>query len=232
MGLDSVELILEVEDRFDVRIPDDMYVEIRTVGDLFDYLNGIKHFANDGRCASIGAFLETRRTIATLFAVPAMHIRPRTSLSSVIPRANRRHEWRRFAEALNIELPPLSLPSWLKLLLLIFGASVAFSSFVFYTGPLATAMFLAFAIVAFATLMSLSWVLSFRFAVEIPSCCLLVRDVAFYSLLKSTPKDGTSCALTRSEAWKFLQSIICEQLAISPSQVHRNATFVDDLGLN
>jgi len=34
MGLDSVEIVMEVEDRFGVRIPDDLAQECATIGEL------------------------------------------------------------------------------------------------------------------------------------------------------------------------------------------------------
>jgi acyl carrier protein len=38
MGLDAVELVMEVEERFGVRIADDEVLPMRTRGDLHDYL--------------------------------------------------------------------------------------------------------------------------------------------------------------------------------------------------
>ena len=38
MGIDIVELVIEVEEAFDVKIPNDDYAELRTAGDLHDYI--------------------------------------------------------------------------------------------------------------------------------------------------------------------------------------------------
>jgi acyl carrier protein len=38
VGLDSVELIMEIEDEFKLRIPDDDAVELRTAGGILDYV--------------------------------------------------------------------------------------------------------------------------------------------------------------------------------------------------
>lgn len=37
-SLDVVELVMELEDEFEVNIPDDDYDKIRTVGDAIDYI--------------------------------------------------------------------------------------------------------------------------------------------------------------------------------------------------
>jgi len=37
-SLDTVELVMEFEDEFEVTIPDDDYEKIRTVGDAVDYI--------------------------------------------------------------------------------------------------------------------------------------------------------------------------------------------------
>ncbi len=38
MGLDIVEIVIEVEEAFDIRIPDDRAGQMTTVGDLYDLM--------------------------------------------------------------------------------------------------------------------------------------------------------------------------------------------------
>jgi acyl carrier protein len=38
-SLDVVELVMELEDEFEITIPDDDYDKIRTVGDAIDYID-------------------------------------------------------------------------------------------------------------------------------------------------------------------------------------------------
>ncbi|MCP5143266.1 MAG: hypothetical protein H6978_00415 [Gammaproteobacteria bacterium] len=55
MGLDSVELVLAIEEFFDIEIPDDIASEMRTPGDIYDYLIVAiekKRFAKTPRVAS------------------------------------------------------------------------------------------------------------------------------------------------------------------------------------
>jgi len=39
-SLDIVELVMALEDEFDVKIPDEDYDKIKTVGNAIDYING------------------------------------------------------------------------------------------------------------------------------------------------------------------------------------------------
>ena len=41
-SLDVVELVMELEDEFDITIPDDDYEKLRTVGDAIKYIEGKK----------------------------------------------------------------------------------------------------------------------------------------------------------------------------------------------
>jgi acyl carrier protein len=38
MGLDSIEIVMEIQDEFEVRIPDEDAEQLRTVGDIIDYV--------------------------------------------------------------------------------------------------------------------------------------------------------------------------------------------------
>ncbi len=40
-SLDAVELIMAIEDEFDITIEDEVAQSFKTVGQIFDYLNGI-----------------------------------------------------------------------------------------------------------------------------------------------------------------------------------------------
>ncbi len=38
MGLDTVELVMEIEDAFDISIPDDQASKMLTVGDVYEFI--------------------------------------------------------------------------------------------------------------------------------------------------------------------------------------------------
>ena len=45
-SLDTVELVMEFEDEFEINIPDEDAEKIQTVGDAIDYINGKSKAAN------------------------------------------------------------------------------------------------------------------------------------------------------------------------------------------
>ena len=63
MGLDGVQLVMEIEDKFSITIPDSVYSEIRTVGDLVGYCLDRIHAADTVYCPSLSCFLSLRRLV-------------------------------------------------------------------------------------------------------------------------------------------------------------------------
>jgi acyl carrier protein len=61
MGLDTVEMIMAVEDAFGIAIPDEQAQYIETAGDLYQLvLTLLGHRRNEGVCASAHAFYRIR----------------------------------------------------------------------------------------------------------------------------------------------------------------------------
>jgi acyl carrier protein len=117
MGLDVVELVMEVEEQFGVRIADREAERMRTVGDLYQFLLGKRSLVLDG-CPSSAVFYRARRALIQLFCVERQAIRPSSSLEELIPLENRRDHWDRFRRAFGpFNLPRLGQPTWLSWLL-------------------------------------------------------------------------------------------------------------------
>ena len=61
MGMDSVELVMKVEEEFDLIITDDEAERIRTVGDFHDYI--VASLLKNGRDADVQRVFEKLRDI-------------------------------------------------------------------------------------------------------------------------------------------------------------------------
>ena len=75
MGLDIVELVMEVEDAFDVQIPDDRAGQMRTVGELYDFIVESKRETVNPRrtCLSAATFvLEFALSVSFTFSCAAV----------------------------------------------------------------------------------------------------------------------------------------------------------------
>ncbi|MEM6770468.1 MAG: phosphopantetheine-binding protein, partial [Bacteroidota bacterium] len=61
MGLESVEMVIAVEDRFGVTIPDEAAEKIETVGSLYEFLLSVLKSTPGDRCKSQHVFYRIRR---------------------------------------------------------------------------------------------------------------------------------------------------------------------------
>ncbi len=73
MGLDGVELIMEVEDKFGIAIPDEISTEMHTVGALIDYVQEVtRERGVDPRAAKN----QVRRIVANQMGLRLRDVRP------------------------------------------------------------------------------------------------------------------------------------------------------------
>jgi len=106
MGLDIMLLIMEVEERFDITLPDERAERIFTVGDLYHYILARTRRNVPAPCPTGQAFYRLRRTLTADFGLERNRIRPAARLRDLFPRASRGASWPRLAAALGVgELP-------------------------------------------------------------------------------------------------------------------------------
>ena len=64
MGLDTVELVMEIEQAFDISIPDDRASRMLTVGDVYEFiLEKTGDTLQSNTCLKAAAFYELRRHV-------------------------------------------------------------------------------------------------------------------------------------------------------------------------
>jgi hypothetical protein len=110
MGLDAVELILAVEDGFQIHIEDAEAGRVVTVGDLYQLVVSKLSSGTSKRCLTSAVFYRTRRRIVSVLGVDRREIRPCTSLEALLPEASRRNLWFALEEAMGLRLPALEHP--------------------------------------------------------------------------------------------------------------------------
>jgi acyl carrier protein len=125
MGLDSVEILMKVEDTFSIKIPDQEAQQILTVGDFHNAVWRHVSGKHSSLCQSQKLFYTLRRSFADKFEYPSKQLSPATSPDEIFPRMNRRQEYLQFSTDTHLDLPDLVLDrSWQTLLMSVGFASI------------------------------------------------------------------------------------------------------------
>lgn len=106
MGLDSVELIMSIEDQFGIAIPDAECEEICTVQQAIDCVfDKIKIHPNN-KCLSQIVFYRIRK-ILEQFGNDKQNITPNTRMSDVLSKTNLAADWKLLETKLQLKIPDL-----------------------------------------------------------------------------------------------------------------------------
>jgi hypothetical protein len=100
--MDTVLFLMDLEKRFNVRIPDERAAEIVTVGDLYVFLLGEGRRNGPMPCPTSQAFYRLRRTLIADFGAARDRVRPSTMLRTLFPAETRAAAWPRLAAALGL----------------------------------------------------------------------------------------------------------------------------------
>jgi hypothetical protein len=94
MGLDTVELVMEIEEAFDISIPDERASKMLTVGDVYEFLleKTADSTLKSSICLTAVTFYDLRRQLHSL-GLSHSEIRPKTKLDRLIPLTGRRKYW-------------------------------------------------------------------------------------------------------------------------------------------
>ncbi len=114
MGLDAVEIVMDVEDHFGIVVDDDEAGRIRTVGDLVALIRLRVEATSSSPCSSLPAFLSLRRLVRDVVGDDWMRIRPSQSIVDRLSRTSRRQLWRRLPELLGTSPPALRCPQTIR----------------------------------------------------------------------------------------------------------------------
>jgi len=231
MGLDTVELVMEIEEAFDISIPDDRASTMLTVGDVYEFIleKTADSTLKSSTCLTAAAFYDLRRHLRSL-GLTHLPIRPKTELDLAIPLIGRRTYWQALSSQMDLRFPRLGRPSWLALLNCMLVAIVVYASFLGFaeqnvvTGILAAVLF---GVSSSALLMFLT----LPFAVYPASTCSTIRDlVTNLVAINYTTLATRYSTRNPTDVWNALQLIVAEQLGVDRSAVVPHARFVQDLG--
>ena len=109
MGLDSIEILVKVEQTFGISIPDREAEKIITVGDFHDAVWRHLEGKYSDKCKTQLLFYRLRISFFDSFRIARNDIRPDSSVNDIFPAERRREQYFEFAAANNIKLPALTL---------------------------------------------------------------------------------------------------------------------------
>lgn len=235
MGLDTVELIIAVEDAFDITIPEDRFAEIHTVGDLYELVREqtAEKTADEARkcdiCLSSATFLAIRRAVRNILGSDCLRIRPCESVDATLPREGRRAVWRELACELQLKLPPLTRPVWLVRLSGMAVAVLAASSGVMVSARFGWKTAVLTALGTLVAAGSVARIATRSFAI-LPS-----GRIATFRGLSQTVLAGNYATLSEryqssSDIWNALKTLVADCLDVPEDAVTRDAHIVRDLG--
>ena len=92
-GLDSVELVMAIEEEFGLEIPNEDAEKITTVGETYEYLRSKLNTTDSGECISQKIFYKLRRALIENFQVRRQSITPDTKMSDLITMRELEEGW-------------------------------------------------------------------------------------------------------------------------------------------
>lgn len=231
MGLDGVELIMAVEERFGIDIPDEDTEKLTTPGYLHIYVLGrlreglVRSTAEakgEGKLDLRGKVeANLRRFLSEELGLDEEKMVAETPLHRLIPRKIRRSVWAALKKETGLPLPKLRRPAWVKASItavLILGAcslSLLWGSWVL--GTLAAGLVSPFVVMA-----------TLPMARNLPREAMTFGALVDYAL---SHQDGLILVRAGGDLWPIVRAIVVEQLSVKPEDVTPTARFVEDLGV-
>ena len=109
MGLDSVELVMTIEDKFGICIPDNEYQNISTVQQMADAIFERLTLAPNHKCLSQIIFYRIRKAFEE-FGNHRNDILPSTRMIDLLNSDNLKSDWSKLEDHIGLQIPKLIYP--------------------------------------------------------------------------------------------------------------------------
>jgi acyl carrier protein len=230
MGLDTVELVMALEEKFGVEIPDDAAEKMLTVRDIIDFIYENLPHAKTSVCFSQRAFYELRRAAIPTLGISKKVFRPKTRWEDLIPKEERRQTWQRIETAFKVaHLPKLERNRVTRIAIAVMTMAIASTVFAatIQSGP-------GVSIIATILATALSASLLLRATASAKICFpdqlqtvgqlaeILVPDFII-------PAKSKTDGWTREEVRQVVRGIIVDHLGVEDT-FSDDARIIDDLG--
>ena len=232
MGLDAVEIVMAVEDAFDIQIANADAEKMITPRQVIDFVLGKVTTTNASICLTQRAFNVLRKSLIHKCGLKRSQITPDARLSTLLAKNQRRKLLGEITSKLAIKkAPELVRPRWVSAgvlgssLAAGFGAAAAcFPEW----GSVAVWVFILVAMLAAGLAIRLTKPLCTEFPKDLQTIGDLARWVMTHKADLATP---TAPAWTRDQVAARVRQIIIDVLGCKPD-FSEDANFVKDLGLS
>ena len=231
MGLDTVELVMDVEESFAITITDANAQDIITVGDLYEAVMSQTKLAPAGTCLSAATFYDVKRALRKLGI--AERFGPSTRLDDILPRSDRRLFWLNLTNSLQLKLPRLERSNFVSsvnlAVTLLPSTALACLAAVNNDGSIETFVIaFVFLAIVLAVLTSMATQpLAIHFSSDVETFRGFSERVLALNATEQKSKHGP---MGPNDVWVVLRDLIVDQLGCDRSEVVPEAQFVRDLG--
>lgn len=240
MGLDVVEIIMDIEDAFDISLSNTECGEARTVGELHECI--VRKIAaknpspagpmRPAVCLTTVSFVKLRAAFMSVLGVDRQSLRPDSVVAEVLPREQRQIIWQRLQDVVGFEIPLLKRPQWLKSLIWAVVFDITISGVLWMAGFLDLVWAALFGLLLLAPTVGILLTLLTRpFATNTGADFSTLGGLARVMLARNYRRISAqydSCS--PSDIWETLRTILVEQLNVPREDVTRDARIIEDLG--
>lgn len=230
MGLDTVELLMSIEEEFGINIPDEEVTCIYTMGQMRDYLE--KHLRDREKvhCLSQRGFYILRRALMTTGGFKRNEIRPASEISRYLPQKGKRKFWQKLGEQTDCTLPDFMLHPLIRYGGLAVWMLISLLAFILLTRHCADlAMPVGCAVLVLTGALMAVLLLSLH---KIPQLVVVRTDVATVGKLSDyigrhlydCRKDSL-----QGDVWERLCRLTADQAGVDVKQLTPETRFVNDL---
>jgi acyl carrier protein len=229
MGLDAVEIIMKVEETYDIQIEDSEAEKLLTPGQLIDLILVKTSDAQPTGCLTQRAFNLLRSFCVRSWAFNRNRIRPAVALQELLPPYKRPQFIQALGASLAIATPRLERPQWLVASLMagatLSGLAVAIISIHLGVNSWMPGL-MTIAVVGFLAARATN-----RLRTEFPKGLVTIGDLSSWVMsCKPDLAVPTKTAWAREQVAERVKTIVIDQLGCAAAY-REEAHFIKDLGL-
>lgn len=231
MGLDVVELVMEIEDEFGISIQDKDAEKLQTMSDTQKYLQNILKSRKKFPCPNQHAFYQIRKALMKTGRFSRNTISPRSETQQFIPSENKHQFWKDFGDRIDLKLPSLALNSKiikgsliapLIVLVIVFCWNIENNGFIYATGSALCSLMVAFIIIGIF-LLALKCIPTLN--IDIPSGCKTLKEISIFIACRNYLPEN----LPTDNIWNRLCRVVSEVAGVEEKELKPETSFIHDL---